>query len=272
MSAGSRLLRSELRLVLGRRRNQVGLLALAAVPVVLAIAVKVSVSEPGPEAPDFISSITENGLFVPLAALGLELPFILPLAVGIIAGDSIAGEANIGTLRYLLTVPVARARLLAVKYAATVLFTVVAVVVVAGVGAAIGIALFGSGRLTLLSGTQIGTGPAVLRVLLAMAYVVVCLSSLAAIGLFFSTLTEQPIGAGIAVIAVNVLSLILDQLPQLDWLGPYLPNHYWASYIEIFRDPINGEPLRSGVLVALAYALVAWLAAWARFAGKDVTS
>ena len=68
-------------------------------------------------APDFIGQATNNGLFVGLAALTVELPLFLPLAVAVIAGDAVAGEANVGTLRYLLARPVQRTRLLAVKYA-----------------------------------------------------------------------------------------------------------------------------------------------------------
>ncbi len=92
----------------GRRRNQAGLLVLAAVPVLISISVKSTLSQPGQDAPDFFRSITENGLFVALAALTIELGLFLPLAVSVVAGDSVAGEANIGTLRYLLVVPVTR--------------------------------------------------------------------------------------------------------------------------------------------------------------------
>src|SRR5690349_23458871 len=115
-----RFLRSELRLMFGRRRNQAGLLVLAAVPVLIAISVKSTLSQPGADAPDFFRSITENGLFVALAALTIELGLFLPLAVSVVAGDSVAGEANLGTLRYLLVTPVTRLRLLLVKYAGIV--------------------------------------------------------------------------------------------------------------------------------------------------------
>src|SRR4051794_17070769 len=125
-----RFLRSELQLIFRRRRNQVGLVVLASVPVLIAITVKTTVSQPGDDAPDFFRSITENGLFVALSALTIELGLFLPLAVSVIAGDSIAGEANVGTLRYLLTVPVARPRLLAVKYAAIVIFAFAATLTV----------------------------------------------------------------------------------------------------------------------------------------------
>jgi ABC-2 type transport system permease protein len=266
----TRFLRSELRLIFGRRRNQAGLGILALVPLILAVTVRLSTPRPG-RGPDFFASITSNGLFVSLSALSIELALFLPLAVGTIAGDSIAGEANIGTLRYLLTVPVHRARLLAVKFAAIVIFSMVATVWVSLVGALAGLALFGGGEMTLLSGTQIGMGAAVLRVVIATIYLGLCFVSLGAIGLFISTLTEQPIGATIAVVIINIMSFILDSIPQLSWLHVWLPTHWWMSFGDVLRDPIVWGDLTRGLLTAAGYALVFWLAAWARFSDKDVT-
>ena len=267
----TRFLRSELALIFGRRRNQAGLGILAAVPVIIAIAVKVSTPRPG-RGPDFFASITSNGLFVALAALTIELGLFLPLAVGTIAGDSVAGEANIGTLRYLLTVPVGRTRLLAVKFAAIAIFSMVATMWVSLVGAAAGLVLFGGGEMTLVSGTQIGMGQAVLRVLMATIYLGLCFASLGAIGLFISTLTEQPIGATISVVVINVMSFILDSIPQLSWLHEWLPTHWWMSFGDVLRDPVAWGDITRGLLTAAGYALVFWLAAWARFSSKDVTS
>lgn len=266
----TRFLRSELRLIFGRRRNQAGLGILAVVPIIIAIAVKLSTPRQG-RGPDFFASITSNGLFVALAALTIELGLFLPLAVGAIAGDSIAGEANIGTLRYLLTVPVHRTRLLAVKFAAIAIFSLVATAWVSLVGAVAGLALFGGGEMTLLSGDQIGMGQAVLRVLIATIYLGLCFASLGAIGLFVSTLTEQPIGATIAVVIINVLSFILDSIPQLSWLHEWLPTHWWISFGDVLRDPIAWGDLTRGLVTAAGYTVVFWLAAWARFSGKDVT-
>jgi ABC-2 type transport system permease protein len=267
----TRFLRSELKIIFGRRRNIAGLGVLAAVPVILAIAVRVSAPGQG-GGPDFISAITGNGLFVAFAALALELPLFLPLAVSAISGDSVAGEANLGTLRYLLAIPAGRTRLLVIKYAAIVSFAVAATLLVALVGSIIGLALFGGGDMTLLSGTQTSLADGVWRLILSSLYLAAGFAALGAIGLFVSTLTEQPIGATIAIVLVNVMMFILDRIPQLDWLHPWLLTHWWTAFGDLLRDPIATESIQRGLSTALVYAGVFWLAAWARLTTKDISS
>ena len=267
----SRLLRSEVRLIGGRRRNQMGLLVLALVPIVLAISVKVS-SRNARGGPDFLDSVTSNGLFVPLAALGVEMGIFLPLAISMLAGDAVAGEANLGTLRYLLTVPVSRTRLLAVKYASLGIGALWGVATVAVAGAVIGVALFGTGPLTTLSGSQLEFPAALGRLLLVVLYLSAGIAALGAVGLFISTLTEQPIAATIALMIFTILSWILDAVPQLEWLHPWLIVHEWLSFADLLRDPPLWDNVLRGLGVDASYAAVFWLLAWARFAGKDVTS
>ncbi len=267
----TRLLRSELRLIFGRRRNIAGFGVLASVPVIIAVAIAITGPSGAEDGPLF-SQVTSNGLFVGLVALGLELPLFLPLAVAAISGDAVAGEANLGTLRYLLAVPVHRTRMLAVKYLAIVIFSVAAVLFVAAVGVILGLLLFGTGPVTLLSGTQIGTAAGLGRLLLICGYVSVCLASFGAIGLFVSTLTEQPIGATIAVLGLAVVSQILDSITAVSTIHPYLPTHYWLAFGDLLRDPISTDLIATGLLSAAVYAAIFWTAAWARFSGKDVTS
>jgi ABC-2 type transport system permease protein len=267
----TRFLRSELKIIFGRRRNIAGLGVLAAVPVILAVSIRLSSSGQTGE-PNFIGAITGNGLFVAFAALALELPLFLPLAVSAISGDSIAGEANLGTLRYLLAIPAGRTRLLVIKYIAIVIFALIATLIVALVGVILGLSLFGGGDMTLLSGTQTSMADGVWRLLLSSLYLAAQFSALGAIGLFISTLTEQPIGATIAVLLVNVLMFVLDQISQLDWLHPWLLIHWWTAFGDLVRDPIATESIQRGLFTAASYAGVFWLAAWARLSTKDISS
>ena len=267
----TRFLRSELKIIFGRRRNIAGLGVLAAVPVILAISVRVSSGSQG-AGPDFIIGITGNGLFVAFAALALELPLFLPLAVSAISGDAVAGEANLGTLRYLLAIPAGRTRLLVIKYAAIVIFALVATLLVALVGSIMGLALFGAGDMTLLSGTQTSLADGVWRLVLSSLYLAAGFAALGAIGLFVSTLTEQPIGATIAIVLVNVMMFILDSISQLDWLHPWLLTHWWTAFGDLLRDPMATESIERGLITAVVYAGLFWLAAWARLSTKDISS
>jgi ABC-2 type transport system permease protein len=267
----TRFLRSELKIIFGRRRNLAGMGVLAVVPVILAVAVRVSAPGQG-DGPPFVSAITGNGLFVAFAALALELPLFLPLAVSAISGDSVAGEANLGTLRYLLAIPAGRTRLLVIKYAAIVIFALAATFLVALVGVIMGLALFGGGDMTLLSGTQTSLADGVWRLILSSLYLAAQFSALGAIGLFVSTLTEQPIGATIAIVLVNVFMFILDSISQLAWLHPWLLTHWWTAFADLLRDPIATESMERGLITALVYGSVFWLAAWARLSTKDISS
>src|SRR3954447_2294786 len=267
----ARLLWSEVGLIGGRRRNQMGLLVLAAVPVLMAVAVRISAPRAG-RGPDFLSSITSNGLFVPLAALGVEMGLFLPLAIAMLAGDAVAGEANLGTLRYLLTVPVGRTRLLGVKYASLVVGAVWGVAVVTVAGAVAGIALFGTGPMPTLSGTELPFWDGVWRVVLVALYIAAGLAALAAVGLFISTLTEQPLAATVALMIFTILSWIADAVPQISWLHPWLLVDQWQAFADLLRDPPFWDNVARGLWVDLGYAVVFWLLAWARFSGKDVTS
>jgi len=272
----TRFLRSELRLIYGRRRNIAGMAVLAVVPIIIAFAVRYSGSPRGGGGGGgeggFIGQATNNGLLVGLAALTVELPLFLPLAVAVVAGDAVAGEANVGTLRYLLARPVQRTRLLAVKYLGVLIATITAVLLVAVVGVGFGLALFGAGPVTLLSGTQVSTGVGLWRLLLVCAYLVICLAAFGAMGLFVSTLTEQPIGATIAVVGLALLSQILDSVTQLSAIHPYLPTHYWLSFGDLLRDPISTDQIVPGIVSAVVYGAIFLAAAWARFGTKDITS
>ncbi|WP_225753903.1 ABC transporter permease [Actinotalea sp. Marseille-Q4924] len=265
-----RLFVSELRLIYRRRRNIAGAVVLAAVPVIIAVSIRVSGSGDGDSF--LFGQITVNGLFVALAALFVQMPFFLPTAVATIAGDAVAGEANQGTLRYLLVVPVERTRLLLVKLAAMVVFAASATLLVAGVGGTVGVALFGTGPLPTISGTTLTFAEGLGRVLLVCGYLTLCLVALGAIGLFISTLTEQPLAATIAVLVVALTSQILDALSQLEPIHEYLPTHWWFAFADLLRDPVATEALLPGVVSALAYTAVFTAAAWARFTTKDISS
>jgi ABC-2 type transport system permease protein len=254
-----------------RKRTWAMLAALAVVPVLIAIAVRVSGPSSG-GGPSFLDEISQNGLFVSIVGLSVCIPLFLPLTVGVVAGDTIAGEAGAGTLRYLLIAPAGRIRLLIVKYLAAAVFCLAATVAVALAGALIGIALFPIGPVTLLSGSSIGIGESVGRSLLIALFVTVSLLGLSAIGLFISTLTDVPVGAMAATIVLAVVAQVLDSLPQLAWLHPWLFSHYWLSFGDLLRQPISWQSFGDNALLQAGYTAIFGALAYGRFSTKDILS
>ena len=269
---------NELRTTFFRRRNQLLLLVVALFPLLIGIGLKAASPRerggggPGAGGAAFFSQLAGNGVFLTFIALSLLLILVLPVVVAVVAGDSIAGEAGYGTLRYLLAVPVGRTRLLLVKYAMIVAWSVTATFLVSAVALLAGVALFPAGPVALLSGTTVSLGAGLVRVLLVTLYVCAAMAAIGAIGLAISTFTEHAIGAIAALIMAVVASEVVDSIPQFAAVAPYLPTHWWNSFDSLLRMPIDTTTMWHGLLSFLVYAVLFLAIAWARFTSSDVTS
>jgi ABC-2 type transport system permease protein len=266
-----RFVRSEVRLIFRRRRNIALLAVLSLAPILLGIAVRLSAPSDG-DGPPFIGQITENGLFLAFTSLVVTLPLFLPLAVSVVSGEAVAGEAATGSLRNLLVVPVGRTRLLVAKYLGIAAFAVAAALTVFVVGTVVGLILFAHGPVTLISGDVISFGLGLWRALLVTAYVAAMLLGVGAIGLFISTLTEVPLGAMAATSVLTIAAEIADAVPQISVIHPYLFTHYWLAFGDLLRTPIIGHDISRGLLSQVAYLVIFGSLAWARFTTKDITS
>lgn len=275
-----RLLRSELGLMFRRWRNRALLAVVVAIPVLLGSALRVAVPQGGDNgggggngpAAAFLTQVAGNGVFLSFLALTIMLTLVLPLVVAVVSGESLAGEANTGTLRYLLTVPAGRARLLSIKYVAVVLFALVACLLVASSALIMGVALFPVGPVTLLSGSTVPLSEGLLRLLFVVLYVTAAMAMLGAIGLAVSTLTEHPIAAIATIMILAVSSEVADNIPQFAAVGPYLPTHWWLAFDSILRMPIDTTELSHGLFSFAVYIVIFGSIAWARFTSADITS
>ncbi|WP_214368975.1 ABC transporter permease [Pseudonocardia sp. H11422] len=272
----------ELRLMLRRRRVWLCWALLCALPALVAVLLAATRLAPPPgRGGAFLSAVVNNGQLFPAAALALVLPVFLPITVAIVAGDAVAGEASAGTLRYLLVRPVGRLRLLAAKLVSVAAFVLLAVLFVTVTSYAVGVATFGFGPETALggdggvaslSGAVLTPFDLVVRTAATIGYLALCMLALGAVGLFFSTLTDSPLAAALGVLALVVASAALQPLDAAAAIEPFLPTAHWLAWIDLYRAPIPTDDLRAGVEVQLGYVLVAFGAAWANFATKDITS
>ncbi len=296
------MIRVELVKLVRRPRTWVSLVLTCALPFVVAIFIAVTHLAPPPgQGSAFLSAVLASGALYPAAALALVLPVFLPVATAVVAGDSIAGEAAAGTLRYLLVRPVGRTRLLVAKLISVtsyVLLVVIAVTVTAyatgvlllgpsragavahavagtpapGVGAPTAGVAPGAGAITSLSGTPLSLLQLAERTVGAIAFIAVSMLGVAAIALFLSTVTSSALGATLGALAALVASEILVTLNAATAVQPYLPTRYWLAWIDFFRDPIFWRNIDRGFGIQAVYVVVFLGAAWANFTTKDVTA
>ena len=288
-----------------RLRTWFSIALMCALPLVVAIFIAVTHLAPPPgQGSAFLDAVLDDGQLYPAAALALVLPVFLPVAVAVMAGDSVAGEASAGTLRYLLARPVGRTRLLVSKLISVTAFTLVAVAAVTVTSYATGVLILGPSRaaavgtspgglsgsiapgaggaptaglqagaaITSLSGTPLTTLELVERVLGAMAFITVSMLGVAAIAIFLSTLTESALGAALGALATLVASEVLVTLDAASAVQPYLPTRYWLAWIDFFRQPIFWRDIQRGFAIQAVYVVVFLAAAWANFATKDITT
>ncbi len=276
----------ELRKLVLRPRVWASVLLLCLLPAIVGVFLATADFAPPPgQGGAFLSAVVNDGSLFPAAALALVLPLFLPIAVAVVAGDSIAGEAAGGTLRYLLVRPVGRTRLLGAKLVALAVYVTAAIVIVVLTSLVLGVFLFGTGGqpgvagpggqaagVTSLSGASLSSSGLGLRLLGAVSYIVVSMLGFAAIAVFLSTATDSGLGAALGGLAVLITSSVLETLDAAAPVKPYLPTHYWLSWIDFFRDPVLWRNIDHGLLLQAGYIAVFFGAAWANFATKDITS
>lgn len=263
----TRLLRSELRWVFRRPRTLIAIGLLSLVPLAVAIGVVVAGTPDG--ASGILTALFSDGLALPVVGLSLTLNVLLPLVGAMSAADAIAGESSHGTLRGLLIAPVGRIRLFWVKAFGVFAVVLATAAAIAVVGLVAGAALLGSGDLLTLSGTHVGIGAALGRILLAVLWVAFQVCAVAAVALAISTCTEHPLVVMAATLAGIIVSAVLQGISVLSWLQPYLITSSWSSVVDLLRDPIPAANLWEGVARAGCYMVIGLSLALARMATRD---
>jgi len=276
------MMRVELVKLLRRPRTWISIALLCGLPAVVAAFLATTKAGPQPgEGPTFLSAVLSNGSLYPAAALAMVLPLFLPVSVAVVGGDSVAGEAGAGMLRYLLLRPVGRTRLLVAKLVTLVSFVLLAVISVALTSYAVGVTVFGtdpanalvgSDVITSVSGTGLDPAQVAVRIVYTVLYIAVSMLGVGAIAIFLSTMTDSSLGAALGALAFLVTSQVLVTLDAAASVRPYLPTRYWLAWIDFFRQPILWHDIQRGLGIQAIYVVVFLAAAWANFATRDVTS
>ena len=270
-------LRTEIRRQASRRRTHLALGFMVLLPLIILLAFEFGSDNSnddngGGQFGSLVDLATSGGLNFALFTVAVSAGFLLIVVFALFFGDTVASEASWGSLRYLLAIPVPRARLLGVKLLAALLSSVLALVLLAGTAMLVGTLRYGWHPLGSTIAAQIPPGTGVLRLLGVLAYLAVTLLIVGGLAFLLSTLTDAALGAVGGAVLLWILSSILDQITALGAIRNVLPTHYSDAWQGLLSTPIQDGDLAKGAICAICYATLFWALAFWRFTRKDITS
>ena len=275
-----RLIRTEAFKQLRRPRTWVALGFVVIVPIIITIALKTNPPDLGGgrgggegRGRAFFYMATQSGLLVPVAALRVMSEFFLVVIVCLFAGDAVASEAGWGNLRFLLTRPITRSRLLVAKLIVAALFGLLATVLIAASGLIAGGLTFGFKALSI---PQLGLSESVGSVLghLGIAVLVATwgIAGVAAFGFMLSTMMDNSAGAIMGAVGLYIVTSILGAIDSIGAIRYGFPTYYSGTWSELFRGSGFTDDMWRNVLVQIPYVIVFVGIAFWWFRRKDILS
>ena len=181
-----------------------------------------------------------NGYLICFIILQLLLVHV-PLLITIVAGDLISGEANMGTLRLLLTKPISRTEVILAKFGAAAIYTLILLVWMAILALFVSLLIFGSGDMLNLKAdyiVQLKSFDIMWRYLAAFGFAAIAMLTVAALGFFLSIFAENSIGPIVATMSIIIVCTILSTLdiPVFNAIKPFLFTTHmigWKGFFDV---------------------------------------
>ncbi|MGY0007442.1 ABC transporter permease [Micromonospora sp. I033] len=267
---------AEFRRQASRRRTQLALGFMVLLPLIILVAFQFDSGNDDRDGRGEFSSLvdlaTSGGLNFTLFSIFVSSSFLLVVVVALFCGDTVASEASWGSLRYLLAVPVPRARLLTVKLLVALAYSALALVLLAGTALLAGTLRYGWSPLRSQVSAELAPADGLVRLLGVLGYLAVVLLVVAGLAFLLSVTTDAALGAVGGAVLLWILSSILDQITALGGLRAFLPTHFSSAWLGLLSTPVQTDDVVRGAISAIAYATLFWGLAYWRFTRKDVTS
>ncbi len=201
----------------------------------------------------------------------------VPLLIALVAGDQVAGEANMGTLRLLLTRPVGRTSLLLAKFMATTVYTILLLLWMALLSLLLPVLVFGVGDLMILKSEEVVVLSATdvpWRYAFAFGFAAIAMTTVASLAFLLSVFADNSIGPIVSAMSIIILFTILSTLdiPFFHAIRPYLFTSHIIGWKGFFDNPVQWSPVLRSAAILLSHIAVFLAAASWLFKKKDILS
>jgi len=237
-----------------KRRRTIGVFVLmVALPLVLIAALQLGASDNAQQNSriNLVDVATASGLNFALFVLFATTGFFLVVVFALFFGDTVASEAQWGSLRYTLATPVPRMRLLRQKWYAALVLSVGAFLLLIGVAIVAGGIAFGFDAIRTPVGVTLDQGDGLLRLAGMVGYLVVHLLVVGTLGFWLSTITDAPLAAVGGAIFTMFVFAILDQVDQLGAVRDWFPTAGEFAWTDLLQTPFDSGDLFRGVIQSL---------------------
>lgn len=229
-----------------------------------------------------------NGYFVCYSILNVLLVHV-PMLIALIAADMISGEANMGTLRLLVSKPISRSQFIIAKFLASAVYTILLLIWIAVLALFLSMVIFGTDDMFLVKNNyavQLGEADIFWRYIGAFFFAALALLTVAALGFFLSQFAENSIGPIVATISIIIVLTILStmSIPMYNVIRPYLFTTHMVTWKEFFDLKVDAENvsiagsiqypdkiIKSSLILIAHIVLFVWLSIVV-FRKKDILS
>ena len=246
-----KLLQIELYKIFKRPRTYISFAAITALIGIIQLGLKMD----GQAYVDFLmSSLKDNFEFdgqilnaYLVCYIILQLLLIhVPLLIALIAADMISGEANMGTLRLLITKPVSKTQFILAKFFASGIYTFILLVWIAVFALAFSIWLFGTDDLIIQKTSyvvQIGENDVFWRYIGAFGFAFLSMLTVTSLGFFLSLFAENSIGPIVTTMSIIIFFTILSTMtiPLFQKIQPYLFTTHMVNWKEFFDEKVDSQ-------------------------------
>jgi ABC-2 type transport system permease protein len=246
-----KLFQIELYKIFLRPRTYIAFIAIAALVIIVQLGLKVDGKDYAAFVMADLSNTLQidgkiiNGYFVCYVILQLLLVHV-PLLIALIAADMISGEANMGTLRILLTKPISRTEFILAKFFAASVYTILLLIWMAVLALFVSILIFGTDDMFILKNNyavQIESADMLWRYAGAFVFAALAMTTVASLGFFLSQFADNSIGPIVATMSIIIVFTILStmSIPIFGLIKPYLFTTHMVGWKEFFDVRLNAD-------------------------------
>ena len=272
--------KNELIKLFGKKRTYIGFGAFVLVQALMMVMFKYShwqrMTERLLEGNGYIAMEYISVLTVAVVMLIPQIALLMPLYATLVGGDLVAKESEDGTLRMILSRPISRLRLLLVKWAAGIFFSITLVVSL-GVSAVLLASLVfpWKGMFVFVPDQAfcvLPAGEGLARFAFAHIFLAVNASVMLSIAFMFSCWNMKPAAATILALSFLFVNAVMQRIPFFEEYQNWFITHHFEAWLQVFQSPLPWPQIWQSEIILLAVSVTAFTIGLIAFQVRDIKS